>query len=52
LVLNSIVLKKNILGVIVLIHKPLPSAIAVLKLKSILWVGPKVKDSIEEKPFK
>jgi hypothetical protein len=45
------VLKENILGVIVLIRKPLPSAIDVLKLKSILWVGPKAKDSIEE-PFK
>jgi hypothetical protein len=31
--------------------KPLPSAVAVLKLKSILGVGPKVKDSIED-PFK
>jgi hypothetical protein len=31
--------------------KPFASAVAVLKLKSILRVGPKVKDSIED-PFK
>jgi hypothetical protein len=30
--------------------KPLPSVVAMLKLKSILGVGPKVKDSIED-PF-
>jgi hypothetical protein len=34
-----------------LILKPLQSAVAVLKLKSILGVGLKVKDSIED-PFK
>jgi hypothetical protein len=30
---------------------PLPSVVDVLKLKSILGVGPKIKDSIKD-PFK
>jgi hypothetical protein len=31
--------------------KPLPSVVVVLKLKSVLGVSPKVKDSVED-PFK
>jgi hypothetical protein len=46
-VLNFVVLRE----LYQLTLKLLPSAVAVLKLKSILGVGPKVKDSIED-PFK
>jgi hypothetical protein len=36
---------------VLITFKPLPSVVALLKLKSILGVGPKVKDFIED-PFK